>query len=148
MIKYKLGRVLISKKSKKVRFISIQESSGRATNLCESALQECRMALLGAKRAFEFWPNLDSFFEVFQPGVVLRCIFNPYSKNQSLFLDIQVFKVIIILQINIPKGLDYPQLLCYLIIHFIPMQASLFFTLTNNQSQNYLINLNFLANQN
>ena len=29
-----------------------------------------------------------------------------------------------------------------LIIHFIPMQASLFLTLTNNQSQNYLINLN------
>jgi len=32
--------------------------------------------------------------------------------------------------------------------HFIPMQAGLFLTLTNNQSQNYLINFNYLTNQN
>ena len=44
--------------------------------------------------------------------------------------------------------LDYPQFLCYLIINFIIMQASLFLTLINNQSQNYLINFNCLANQN
>ena len=37
---------------------------------------------------------------------------------------------------------------CYLIVHFIPMQASLFMTKTNNQSQNYLINFNCLTNQN
>ena len=35
-----------------------------------------------------------------------------------------------------------------MIIHFIPMQAGLFLTLTNNQSQNYLINFNCLTNQN
>ena len=35
---------------------------------------------------------------------------------------------------------------CYLIVHFIPMQASLFMTKTNNQSQNYLINFNCLTN--
>ena len=35
-----------------------------------------------------------------------------------------------------------------MIIHFILMQASLFLTLTNNQSQNYLINFNCLTNQN
>ena len=35
-----------------------------------------------------------------------------------------------------------------MIINFIPMQTSLFLTLANNQSQNYLINFNCLANQN
>ena len=32
--------VLISKKSKNVRFISIQKSSGRVSNLCRSALEK------------------------------------------------------------------------------------------------------------
>jgi len=56
--------------------------------------------------------------------------------------------VIIILHINTPKSLGYPQFRYYLIIHFIPMQASLFLTLSNNQSQNYLINFDCLTNQN
>ena len=30
-----------------------------------SALQQSQMALLGAKPTFEFWSNLDSFFEDF-----------------------------------------------------------------------------------
>ena len=52
---------------------------------------------------------------------------------------IQVSSTMIILYINTPQNLDYPQFYCYLIILFIPMQASPFLTLTNNQSQNYLI---------
>ena len=64
-IKDKLERVLISKKSKKIGFISIRGSSGQAKSLGQSALQECRIALLGAKSAFEFWSNLDSLFEDF-----------------------------------------------------------------------------------
>ena len=42
------------------------------------------------------------------------------------------------------KSVDYPQFYCYPIIPFIPMHASLFLTLTNNQSQNYLTNFNCL----
>ena len=38
MIKYELGHVLVSKKSKNVKIISIQESSGQATNLYQLAL--------------------------------------------------------------------------------------------------------------
>ena len=90
----------------------------------------------------------NPFLGISEPKIAPKCVFDSYSKNQSLFLDIQVFKVIIILQINILKRLDYPQPLYYLIIHFIPMQAGLFLVLTNNQSQNYLINFNFLTNQN
>ena len=63
-IRYKLERVFISKKSKKIGFI-IRKSSSRATNSGQSALQECRMALLGARSVFEFWSNLDSFFKDF-----------------------------------------------------------------------------------
>ena len=65
MIRYELGRVLISKNSKKVRFISIQEPSGCAHNLCQSALQKCWMAFLGVRPAFEFWSTLDSFLRFF-----------------------------------------------------------------------------------
>ena len=74
-IRYKLECVLISKKSKKIGFILIRKSLGRAANLgksallmCRSTLQECRMALLGVKSTFEFWANLDSFFEDFVVG--------------------------------------------------------------------------------
>ena len=71
-IRYKLGCVPISKISKNVRFILIKGFPGRASTLgqsalamCRSALQECRMALLSAESAFEFWSNLDSLFEDF-----------------------------------------------------------------------------------
>ena len=74
-IRYKLECVLISKKSKKIGFILIRKSSGRAANLgqlallmCSSTLQECRMALLGLRPMFEFWSNLDFLFEDFLVG--------------------------------------------------------------------------------
>ena len=62
MILYELRHILISKKLKRLGLISIQKSSGRASSLCQSALQECQMAFLGAEPTFEFWSNLDSFF--------------------------------------------------------------------------------------
>ena len=95
-----------------------------------------------------FGPIQTPFLRIFEPGIAPKRILICILKINPFFLDVQVFKVIIILQINIPKRLDYPQFLCYLIIHFILMQASLFLTLTNNQSQNYLINFNCLTNQN
>ena len=55
-IRYDLELVLISKKSKKIGFITIRRSLG---------LQECQMALMGVELAFEFWSNLDSLFEDF-----------------------------------------------------------------------------------
>ena len=74
-IKYKLECVLISKKSKKIGFISIKTLSCRAEHLgqsalgkCRSALQEYRQALLGDRLMFEFWFDLDSFFEDFLAG--------------------------------------------------------------------------------
>ena len=74
MIRYELGRVLISKKSKRVGLISIQESLGQASSLCQSALEKCRlalgkcrstlfmcqrMALLGVKPVFDFLGFFD-----------------------------------------------------------------------------------------
>ena len=53
-IEYKLGCILISKKLKKIGFISIRKSLGRAENLGQSALQECQQALLGVELTFEF----------------------------------------------------------------------------------------------
>ena len=84
-----------------------------------------------------FVPIQTPFLRIFQPGIAPRRILIRILKINHFFLDIQVFKVIIILQINVPKRLAYPQFLCYLIIHFIFMQAGIFLTLTNNQSQNY-----------
>ena len=52
------------------------------------------------------------------------------------------------MKMSTPKSLNYSQFYCYPIIPSIPMQASLFLTLTTNQLQNYLINFNCLANQN
>ena len=66
--KYELGRVLISKKWERMCFSLIQVPSGRGPNLCQSALQNCRMALLGDSLVFEFWSVLESFFEVFLVG--------------------------------------------------------------------------------
>ena len=76
---YELEHILISKKLKKIGFISIRKSLGLAENLgqstlgkyrsalamCQSAFQECQMALLGVRSAFEFWPNFDSFLKDF-----------------------------------------------------------------------------------
>ena len=85
---YELEHILISKKLKKIGFISIRKSLGRvellgqsALAMCQSALQECQQALLGAGLAFEFWSNLDSFLRVFEPGIAPRRVFNSYSKN-------------------------------------------------------------------
>ena len=79
---YELEHILISKKLKKIGFISIKKSLGLAKNLgqstlgkyrlalamCQLALQECQMALLGVRSAFEFWPNFDSFLKDFLAG--------------------------------------------------------------------------------
>ena len=78
-LEYELGCILISKKSKNVRFISISKY--------RSALQECRMALLGAGPTFEFRSNLDSFFEFFLSWDLHLGAFNLYSKNLTPFLD-------------------------------------------------------------
>ena len=63
-------------------FISIQKSPGRAENLGQSALQECQMALLGARSTFGFWSNLESLFEdFFSRESYLDTFFNLYSEN-------------------------------------------------------------------
>ena len=64
-IRYKLKCILISKKSKKIGFLLIKKSPSQVKNLGQLALGKCRMALLGARSAFEFWSNLDSLFEDF-----------------------------------------------------------------------------------
>ena len=56
------------------------------------------MARLGAEPVFEFWSNLDSFFEdFFSWELHLDAFLIPIKKLIHFFLNIQVFKVIIIL---------------------------------------------------
>ena len=64
-IRFELKCIFFSKKSKKIGFILIKKSLGQVKNLGQLALGKCRMALLGARSAFEFWSNLDSLFEDF-----------------------------------------------------------------------------------
>ena len=83
-------------------------------------------------------------FRIFELGIVLRRIFNPFSR----YLGLQSDNCLIDKYSQKKKKDLIIHNLCYLIIHFIPMQAGLFLTISNNQSQNYLINLNCLTNQN
>ena len=39
----------------------------------------------GANPAFEFSPFWTPFLRFFEPGLALRGVFNPYSKNYTLF---------------------------------------------------------------
>ena len=69
----------ISKNSKKLGFILIKQFLGQATHLgqstfgkrqsalvmCRLAISMCRQAFLGAEHPFQFWFDLDSFFEDF-----------------------------------------------------------------------------------
>ena len=91
-----------------------------------------------------FWTLVLRFFE---PRLALRCVFNPYSRLNSFSNNSSLFSNNYLVD-KYSKSLDYPQFCCYLIILFIHMHASLFLTLTNNESQNYLINFNCSTNQN
>ena len=69
-IRYESERILISKNPKKIGFILIRRFPGQAMYLgqfamCQSALQECQQALLGAKPAFSFGSIWTPFLKIF-----------------------------------------------------------------------------------
>ena len=81
MIRYELERILISKKLKKIGFVSIKESPGWATNLCQSALGECQVhiwVLVQFKLLFWGFLSWELYLDAF-----LICIL----KVNPLFLD-------------------------------------------------------------
>jgi len=77
-IRYELEHILISKNLKKIGIISIKKSPGRA-------------------RVKSFGPIWTPFLRIFESRIAPRCILICIIIINHFFLDIQAFKVIIIL---------------------------------------------------
>ena len=90
-LKYEVRRVLISKQSKMMCFNLIQVLSGRGPSLCQSTLEKCWKALLGFSPSSLVCILVHFgilFWDFFSRGLAFRRVFNPYSKNSTLFLII------------------------------------------------------------
>ena len=78
---YELGCVLIPKKLKKVRFISIQKPSGCARICANWHSKNAEWPSWAPDPCLSFGPFWTSVLRFFEPGLALRHVFNPYSKN-------------------------------------------------------------------